>query len=57
MNISRRGLVRLSAATLTGAAVVSGRAQAAGVPEAAIGSLAATQPPLHPSAGPPIARW
>jgi manganese oxidase len=53
MNISRRGLVRLSAATLTGAAVVSGRAQAAGVPEAAIGSPAATQPPLHPSAGPP----
>jgi FtsP/CotA-like multicopper oxidase with cupredoxin domain len=46
-------LVRLSAATLAGAAVVSGRAQAAGVPEAAIGPLATTQPPLHPSAGPP----
>jgi FtsP/CotA-like multicopper oxidase with cupredoxin domain len=46
-------LVRLSAATLAGAAVVSGRAQAAGIPEAAIGSLATTQQPLHPSAGPP----
>ena len=53
MDISRRRLVRLSAATLAGAAVVSGRAQAAGIPEAAIGSLAATQPPLAPSAGPP----
>jgi manganese oxidase len=53
MKISRRRLVRLSAAaTLAGAAAVSGRTQAAGVP-AAIGSLAATQPPLHPSAGPP----
>jgi manganese oxidase len=53
MHISRRGLVRLSAATLAGAAMVSGRAQAAGIPEAAIGSLAATQPPLFPAAGPP----
>ena len=31
----------------------SGRAQAAAIPEAAIGSLATTQPPLAPSAGPP----
>jgi FtsP/CotA-like multicopper oxidase with cupredoxin domain len=53
MNISRRRLVRLSAATLAGAAVVSGRAQAAAIPEASIGSLAATQPPLAPAAGPP----
>ncbi len=53
MNISRRGLVRLSAATLAGAAVVGGRAQAQAIPEATIGSLAATQPPLHPAAGPP----
>jgi FtsP/CotA-like multicopper oxidase with cupredoxin domain len=53
MNISRRRLVRLSAATLAGAAVVGGRAQTAAIPEAAIGSLAATQPPLAPSAGPP----
>jgi manganese oxidase len=52
MTISRRRLVRLSA-TLAGAAVVSGRAQATGVPEAAIGSLATTQPPLSPSAGSP----
>ena len=53
MSISRRRLVRLSAATLAGAAVVTGRAQAAGIPEAATGAPAATQPPLFPSAGPP----
>jgi FtsP/CotA-like multicopper oxidase with cupredoxin domain len=53
MDISRRRLVRLSAATLAGAAVVTGRAQAAGIPEAATGAPAATQPPLFPSAGPP----
>ncbi|HEV7983809.1 MAG TPA: copper oxidase [Xanthobacteraceae bacterium] len=53
MNISRRRLVRLSAATLAGAAVVTGRAHAAGIPEAATGALAATQPPLFPSTGPP----
>jgi len=53
MMISRRGLVRLSAATLAGTAAVSGRAQAAGIPEAPLGALAATQPPLVPSAGPP----
>jgi manganese oxidase len=53
MNISRRRLVRLSAATLAGTAMVGGRAQAAAIPEATIGSLAATQPPLFPAAGPP----
>ena len=50
MMISRRRLVRLSAATLAGTAAVGGRVHAAGVPEA---PLAATQPPLAPSAGPP----
>jgi manganese oxidase len=49
--LSRRGLVRLSA-TLAGAAALGGRAQAANNPEA-LGPLAATQPPLAPSAGPP----
>ena len=53
MNISRRRLVRLSAATLAGAAVVTGRAQAAVDSGGRDGPLAATQPPLFPSAGPP----
>jgi manganese oxidase len=51
MTLSRRGLVKLSA-TLAGAAAFGSRAQAANNREA-LGPLAATQPPLAPSAGPP----
>jgi manganese oxidase len=51
MTLSRRRLVKLSAATLAGAAFGE-RTQAANNPEA-LGPLAATQPPLAPSAGPP----
>jgi manganese oxidase len=50
--ISRRNFVGSSAATLAGAAVISGRAQAAAIPEAPVGVNAATQPPLFPSSGP-----
>jgi manganese oxidase len=52
MKISRRGFVRSSAAILAGAAAVSGRAQAAGIPEAATSATAAMQPPLFPPSGP-----
>jgi manganese oxidase len=51
MNTTRRRLVKLSA-TLAGAAALGGRAQAANTPEA-LGTLAATRPPLAPTAGPP----
>ena len=49
--ISRRSLIG-SSAVLLGAAAVSGRAQAAGIPEAAIATSPAMQPPLFPSSGP-----
>ena len=49
--ISRRNLVGGSAA-LAGAALVSGRAQAAGIPEAPTTASPAMQPPLYPSSGP-----
>jgi FtsP/CotA-like multicopper oxidase with cupredoxin domain len=45
-------LVKLSAATLAGAAAFGSRTQAANNGEG-LGPLAATQPPLAPSAGPP----
>jgi manganese oxidase len=51
MTLSRRGLVKLSAATLAGAAALASRTQAANNPEA-LGRLAATQPPLVPTSGP-----
>jgi FtsP/CotA-like multicopper oxidase with cupredoxin domain len=50
MTISRRRFVEASAATLAG--VVSGRAQAAAIPEAATSTSAAMQPPLFPPGGP-----
>jgi manganese oxidase len=50
MKISRRRFVEASAVTLAG--VVSGRTQAAGIPEAATSTSAAMQPPLVPSSGP-----
>jgi FtsP/CotA-like multicopper oxidase with cupredoxin domain len=47
---SRRGFMG-SAALLAGAGVISGRSQAAGIPEAAIAASAATQPPLQATNG------
>src|SRR5712691_11511063 len=47
---SRRGF--LGSAALIGASAVSGRAQAAGIPEAPTMNKAVMQPPLHPSSGP-----
>jgi manganese oxidase len=49
--MSRRGFVS-SAAILTGAAVVSGRAQAASIPEAPTTRTTAMQPPVFPASGP-----
>jgi FtsP/CotA-like multicopper oxidase with cupredoxin domain len=48
--ISRRGFVG-TAAALAGAAVVSGRAQAAAIPEAVTTETATMQPPLAPQSG------
>ncbi len=48
--ISRRGF--LGSAALIGADAVSGRVQAAAIPEAPVKDNAAMQPPLHPSSGP-----
>ncbi len=49
--ISRRNLIG-SSALLAGAAAISGRVQAASVPEAVIVTSPAMQPPLAPSGGP-----
>jgi FtsP/CotA-like multicopper oxidase with cupredoxin domain len=49
--MSRRGFIG-SAAVLAGAAAVSGRAQAANIPEAPTMDKPTMQPPLHPSTGP-----
>jgi manganese oxidase len=49
--ISRRGLIG-SAAVLAGASVVSGRVQAASIPEAPSNQSPAMQPPLVPASGP-----
>ena len=49
--ISRRGFIG-SAAVLAGASAVSGRVQAAGVPEAPTMDKTTMQPPLFPSSGP-----
>jgi FtsP/CotA-like multicopper oxidase with cupredoxin domain len=48
---SRRGFLG-SAAVLASAGAVSGRVQAAAIPEAATTQSAAMQPPLYPSSGP-----
>ena len=47
---SRRGF--LGTAALVGASAVSGRVQAAAIPEAPTMDKAAMQPPLHPTSGP-----
>lgn len=49
--ISRRAVLG-SAAVLAGAGVVSGRVQAASIPEAATSSATTMQPPLFPTSGP-----
>ncbi len=49
--ISRRGFLG-SAAVLAGASAISGRAQAAAIPEAPVMQSSAMQPPLRPSSGP-----
>ena len=53
--ISRRNLIG-SSAMLAGAAAVSGRVQAAAIPEAVTSTSPAMQPPLVPSSGPTISR-
>ena len=50
MTFSRRSFA--SAAVLAGAAAVSGRVQAAAIPEAASSTGPTMQPPLHPATGP-----
>ncbi|MHB2167649.1 multicopper oxidase family protein [Alsobacter sp. R-9] len=53
MDISRRHLIRAGGGlVVTGAAMVSGRAQAAAIPEAPVSPGPATQPPLVPGSGP-----
>ncbi|MGE0723810.1 MAG: multicopper oxidase family protein [Alphaproteobacteria bacterium] len=55
MTVSRRHLLRAGgAAVLVGAGAVSGRAQAAAIPEAPTRADAATAPPPLPSSGPPF---
>ena len=49
--ISRRAILG-SAAVLAGASAVSGRVQAASIPEAATSTATTMQPPLFPSSGP-----
>jgi FtsP/CotA-like multicopper oxidase with cupredoxin domain len=49
--ISRRAILG-SAAVLAGAGVVSGRVQAASIPEAATSTATTMQPPLYPASGP-----
>src|SRR6478735_10733978 len=50
--LSRRGFLNASALSAIGVAAVSGRSQAASVPEAATMKEASTQPPLVPKTGP-----
>ncbi|MDJ1157778.1 copper oxidase [Chelatococcus sp. SYSU_G07232] len=50
--MSRRNFLGTSGLALVGASVVSGRAAAAGIPEAPVMKEAVMQPPLHPTSGP-----
>lgn len=52
MKLSRRDFVGSSAATLAGAAAISGRTQAAGIPEAPVSAAVTMQPPPVPVTGP-----
>ncbi|MFX4454789.1 hypothetical protein ABTA67_20150, partial [Acinetobacter baumannii] len=49
--LSRRSFLG-TATALASASLVSGRVQAAGIPEAPTMDKVATQPPRHPSSGP-----
>ena len=51
-SVSRRGLLGTGGLLLAGSSLVSGRVQAAGLPEAPIMDKAVTQPPLYPGSGP-----
>ncbi|MDO8878434.1 MAG: copper oxidase, partial [Pseudolabrys sp.] len=51
MDFSRRNFVGLSAAALVSATAISGRAQAASIPEAVIVKSPAMQPPVMPQDG------
>ncbi len=51
MKLSRRKFISSSAVTLAGAAAISGRVQAAGIPAAATSPSTAMQPPLLPQNG------
>jgi manganese oxidase len=51
MDIERRRFLQTSGLALLGAAAVSGRAQAAAIPEAAVQSSPLMQPPLAPQSG------
>ena len=50
--LSRRHFVASSGLALLGAAAISGRGQAAAIPEAPLQASPAMQPPLYPSTGP-----
>jgi len=50
--LSRRGFLSSSSLALLGASAISGRVQAAGIPEAPTTRAATTQPPVFPSSGP-----
>ena len=52
MTMSRREFMELSAVTVAGTAAISGRVQAAGIPEAITRTNPGMQPPLYPGSGP-----
>ncbi|WP_245436223.1 copper oxidase [Methylobacterium sp. V23] len=51
-DISRRGILGAGGLVLAGTSRISGRAEAAGLPEAPIMDKATMQPPLYPTSGP-----
>ena len=51
-DISRRGILGAGGLVLAGTSMISGRVQAAGLPEAPIMDKATMQPPLYPTSGP-----
>ena len=51
-SLSRRGFIGAGGLALAGASMISGRAQAASLPEAPTMTEAAMQPPLYPKSGP-----
>jgi hypothetical protein len=51
-NLSRRGFIGAGGLALAGASMISGRTQAASLPEAPTMTEATMQPPLYPKSGP-----